>query len=95
MSDISPVNHAHHAAPLSSAPESREPASATPRRTPRAQDSAELSDVSVYLSRLSDLPEVRADLVDRVRAEIARDEYLTDDKLTSALDELDEDLGAL
>lgn len=54
--------------------------------------SQEAQRVSDLLARLNDLPEVRQDLIDRVRGEIQAGTYLTDDKLEGAIDNLAADL---
>jgi len=55
-------------------------------------DQVELSDRARLLSKLRETPEIRQDLVDRVRSEIADGSYLTSDKLDSAADNLLTDL---
>ncbi len=59
---------------------------------PRSADRAEFSDAAQLLSRLKELPDVRNDLVERVRGEIATGTYLTDAKLRQAIDEMLEDI---
>lgn len=54
-------------------------------------DSVEVSAAAQLLAKLSDLPDVRKDLVDRVRAEIASGDYETPEKLDAAVDGLIED----
>ncbi len=44
------------------------------------------------LAKLNDMPEVRRELVDRVRDEIDRGKYMTDEKLELAIDGLMDDL---
>lgn len=61
----------------------------------RAGDRVELSERSRLLSQLRGLPEVRTEIVDRVRAEIGSDSYLTDAKIDAAVDELAADLDLL
>lgn len=59
----------------------------------RSADSVELSDTAHFLAKLKDLPDVREDLVARVKAEIEDETYLTDDKIDGAVEGLLEDLG--
>lgn len=59
----------------------------------RGSDQAEFSVAARLLSRLDELPDVRGDLVARVKAEIEAGTYETDDKLELAINELAEDLG--
>jgi len=61
-------------------------------RTERPSDRVDISDRARYLSKLSSLPDVRQELVDRVRKEIAEGTYETPEKLDQALASLIEDL---
>jgi anti-sigma28 factor (negative regulator of flagellin synthesis) len=56
-------------------------------------DRADFSETAKLLSRLSSLPSVRHNLVERIRAEIASGTYETPDKIEGAIDGLNEDLG--
>lgn len=58
----------------------------------RDRDQVELSLTAQLLSRLSELPDVRQDLVDRVKAQIAAGQYETPQKLDAAIEALLEDL---
>ncbi len=64
------------------------------RAPQKRSDQVELSDRARLLSKLRETPEVRQDLVDRVRAEIDSGEYLTSDKLDAATDNVLSDLNA-
>lgn len=55
-------------------------------------DRVEVSEQARLLGQLSELPEVREDLVARVKAEIAAGTYITDEKISGAVDSLLEDL---
>ncbi len=59
----------------------------------RPSDRVEISERARLLSKIAAMPDIRSDVVDRVRGEIANGTYETDDKLDSAvqnvLDELD------
>lgn len=61
--------------------------------TPRGADRVELSQTAQLLSRLKNLPEVRSELIERVKAQIADDTYLTSEKIDAAIHNLAEDLG--
>lgn len=56
----------------------------------RGQDSVELSTeaqvLAPWLDKMNQMPAVRQDLIDKVRAEIANGSYDTDAKLNEALD---------
>lgn len=60
--------------------------------TERPSDRVDISDRARLLSKLASLPEIRADLVDRVRREIADGTYETADRLDQAIQNLAEDL---
>ena len=64
---------------------------ATPA-APRAGDEVELSSTARLLSKLHELPDVRQDVVDRVKQEIANGTYETPEKLEAAIGGLIEDL---
>lgn len=59
---------------------------------PSHEDSVELSPLSRMRGLLKQLPDVRQDLVDRVRSEIAAGTYETPEKIDGLLDELVDDL---
>lgn len=93
MSDISPISRPSIAALNQNNTRAARPEAAAPSSAPaRAADQAEFSTASRLLSRLSELPDVRSDLVNRVRAEIANGSYETDDKINAAIENLVEDL---
>ncbi len=54
----------------------------------RSEDTAEFTEISQLLSKLSSAPEIRNEKVEAIRQEIERGEYLTDDKLESAANRL-------
>lgn len=54
----------------------------------RAGDELELSNRAVLLSRLRELPAIRADLVQRIKSEIDSGAYDSPDKIDSAIDAL-------
>lgn len=68
------------------------PGSPTVHSTTRRGDRVEFSQTAQLLSRLQDLPDIRFDLVSRVKAEIAAGTYETSDKIDAALDGLLDDL---
>jgi negative regulator of flagellin synthesis FlgM len=91
MSEISPLNYS--AGSVQSLGDRRivADATATPAST-RTGDSVEVSKSAQLLANLASLPDVRQDLVDRVRGEIAAGTYETDDKLDQAVTSLLSDL---
>lgn len=58
----------------------------------RLSDSVEVSDHAQFLNRLRLLPEVRMEVVERVRAAIAEGTYETEERLNIAIDRLLDDL---
>lgn len=91
MSEISPINRPSIAALTQNTRNTRQDTPVTNAPT-REGDHAEFSTASRLLSRLSELPDQRTDLVNRVRAEIANGTYETDGKINAAIDALAEDL---
>jgi len=61
----------------------------------RPADQVELSAAAQLLGRLDDLPDVREDLVARVREQILDGTYETEEKLDAAVSELENDLQDL
>lgn len=88
MSEISPVGQSNAVGvDLKSTP-----SSAKGQVARRGADAIELSVQAQLLSRLAKLPDVRQDLVDRVRVEIEADTYDTPDKIDALLNELEQDM---
>ena len=76
----------------------REVANQTSRRSESANtavldDTVEISELASFLSRLSELPEVRARRIVNIRNEILDGSYVTPDKLDIASERLLNDLG--
>lgn len=57
-------------------------------------DHVDLSDRALLLSRLRELPDIRSDLVQRVRDAIGRGEYDSPDLVDTAIDRLIEESGS-
>lgn len=93
MNDIAPIGQPR-AASLNRR-SNTSPAKVHPAATSslREADSVELSSTAQLLSRLKNLPEVRNELIQRVKAQIADDTYLTPEKIDASIDNLAEDLG--
>ena len=89
MNDVGPITRTRATAPGQPALQSRR--ADTSAATPRAADRAEFSKAAQLLSKLAELPDVRQDLIDRVRAEIAAGTYETPEKLEIAIDKLIEE----
>ncbi|MFW6059912.1 MAG: flagellar biosynthesis anti-sigma factor FlgM [Phycisphaeraceae bacterium] len=91
MSDISPIGRP--------GPAALGRAGKTPPRVPeateqaRGRDHVELSRTAQLLSKIHELPDVRQDVVERVRAEIESGRYDTPGRLETALQRLMEEEG--
>lgn len=92
MSDISPVNHNNHAA-LNRMVGQRQ-TEPTPRMSqgPARGDQVEVSQTAHLLAKMAELPDVRQDLVNQVRAQIDAGTYETPEKIQAAVEALAEDL---
>jgi flagellar biosynthesis anti-sigma factor FlgM len=92
MIDIPSVGSNGHTSPARiAARRAAQQQEAAPQAGSLRGDSVEVSAAAQLLARLSDLPDVRSDLVDRVKAEITSGDYETPEKLDAAIDGLIED----
>ena len=91
MTDISPIGRPN-AASYQSPPRSA-PASSNGQSRTVGIDSVEFSQAARYLSMLRQLPDVRQDLVESVRAQIDAGGYDSADKIEAAIDGMMEDLA--
>lgn len=81
-----------HQAPAIS-PAAAPAASAAPAQASQIHDSVEMSTVAKLAAKIHDLPDVRAELVERVKAEIASGTYETAERIDTALDRLMDELA--
>ncbi len=91
MADINPISQTP---PVSYERNSQVERTAPASSVQREDDSVELSIAARMRSRLSSMPDVRHELVDRIKAEIAAGDYVTEDKIDAVLDDLMNDLEA-
>ena len=93
MADINPIARPQQTAldKLSTAARTSNEDTASSTRT---SDRVELSDRARYLSKLKELPEVREDLVNSVKAQIEAGNYDTAERFDTAVNALIEDLEA-
>ena len=68
------------------------PAKARQVSIQRDEDNVQVSEAAVFLSTLREQPGIRADLVAKIRGEIARGDYDTPERLSQAIDEIIDDL---
>ena len=92
MSDIAPLNGLSPASLSTAAQTTRRPAEVGPQVN-RGSDQIQLSGTARILAKLNTPPEVRQDLVDRVRGEIAQGTYETPDKIDAAVEGLADELA--
>ena len=59
---------------------------------PGISDTVEISDVAKLAAKISEIPEVRTQLIERVKTELATGTYETSEKLEIAVERLMEDL---
>jgi negative regulator of flagellin synthesis FlgM len=57
------------------------------------QDEVQISDAARLAEQVRDMPEIRQDVVDRIRAQIASGTYETSDKLDLAVERLLDEIG--
>ncbi|MFA6135305.1 MAG: flagellar biosynthesis anti-sigma factor FlgM [Phycisphaerae bacterium] len=68
------------------------PANATPVELAGISDVVEISDAAKLIEKVHQIPDVRVDLVERVKAEIAAGTYETPERIEIALNNLMDDL---
>ena len=91
MSDVSPIGRPGPAAMGRAGHPSRPAPSAGEQA--RGRDQVQLSHTARLLSKLHEMPDVRQDVVDRVRAEIESGNYDTPAKLDAAVNQMMEEEG--
>ena len=91
MSDVSPI---HRPSAPTLDPQVRPSKSQSHTDSPtRGEDQVELSNTAQLLSKIAELPDVREDLINRIKASIADGSYETEDKTDAAIDALLEDIA--
>jgi negative regulator of flagellin synthesis FlgM len=86
-------SHIHGAQSLNGPHLSRLGHSSAPTQSPAIRDELELSPMGQLLDKVQELPDIRSDLVARIRAEIAAGTYETEEKLEIALERLLDEIG--
>ena len=92
MADIRPVAQPGNVANVLESGRAQRPAGESAVRS-RASDKVELSNTAQLLNKLRELPDVRQDMIDRIRAELAAGTYDTPEKMDAALEKLLDDLS--
>ena len=91
MSDVTPINRPPAAQIIM--PKAAVRTQPTKSTTVRSGDKAEFSITAKLLGKISELPEIRMDMVKSIQSEIADGTYDTPDKVDSLIDELADDLS--
>ena len=86
------TSHIHAAQPLRAPHRPPAPAEAGPPQ-PYGVDELDISSQADLVSQVRDLPEIRADRVAQIRAQIQAGTYESADKLDKALDRLLDEIG--
>ena len=91
MSDINPIARP----PQTTFEQVSKPASSTTdaSASTRTSDRVELSEQSLYLSKLKQLPEVREGLVNSIKSQIDAGNYDTEERFDTAINALLDDLS--
>jgi negative regulator of flagellin synthesis FlgM len=85
--------HLHGPQPVGPPHTSRVSKPAAPDVQAPIHDEVDISDAARLIDRVSEIPEIRQDRVDTIRAQIAQGVYETDEKLQIALDRLLDEIG--
>jgi negative regulator of flagellin synthesis FlgM len=85
--------HLHGPQPISPPHASRVSKPAEPHRSGQIEDELEISEGARLVEQIRDLPEVRQDRIERIRAQIAEGTYETDEKLEIAVGRLLDEIG--
>lgn len=83
----------HGAQPVGAPHTSRLSQPPAPKQPGSIQDELQISDAGQLVDQVRQLPEIRQDRVDQIRAEIAQGTYETDEKLDVALSRLLDEIG--
>ncbi|REJ65219.1 MAG: flagellar biosynthesis anti-sigma factor FlgM [Planctomycetota bacterium] len=85
--------HVHGAQPIRAPHNAVTNPTPTPTRATRGADEVTISPEADFLSRISELPEIRQDRVNELRAKIAEGSYDVDGNLEKALERLLDEIG--
>jgi negative regulator of flagellin synthesis FlgM len=85
--------HLHGAQPIGAPHTSRLSQPSAPSQPGAIRDELQISDAGQMVDQVRQLPEIRQDRVNQIRAQIAQGTYETDDKLEIAIGRLMDELG--
>ena len=86
-------SHVHGAQSINGPHTTRGAQAAGAAKTAGVGDQLDISEAGLLAARLDDVPEIRQDRVDAIRAAIADGTYETQDKLDGALNRLLDEIG--
>jgi negative regulator of flagellin synthesis FlgM len=86
-------SHLHGAQPINAPHASRVSQSAAAGSASPIQDEVQISSQGQFVDRVHELPDIRQDRVNQIRAQIAQGTYETDDKLDVAVGRLLDEIG--
>jgi len=81
-------SHVHSAQPISSPHSARSAEPTSSPSSPSIGDRLDISEAGQLAGRMAEIPDIRADRVQELRAAILNGSYETDDKLNVALERL-------
>lgn len=93
MTDLSPIQAGSVGRTHSTEPKAGREVELREARPRRGDDRVEVSDAARFLAKLNAMPEVRHELVERVRGEIAADRYDTPERFDLAVDAMIDELS--
>jgi negative regulator of flagellin synthesis FlgM len=85
--------HLHGAQPVSAPHTSRIAKPEAPAAGAPIQDELQISDAARLIEQVHNLPDIRQERVDQIRAQIANGTYETEEKLDAALGRLLDEIG--
>jgi len=93
MTNLSPIEAGSARRIASSKPAAERESVRGTAKPRRGDDRVEVSDAARFLAKMNAMPEVRSELVNEVRAQIADGTYDTPEKMDLAIDSMIEELG--
>ena len=91
--EVNGPSHIHGPQPINAPHKLRHPTELPPAGGLSGTDEVQISEQARLLEKVSQIPEVRQERIDQIRAEIAGGTYETDEKLDIALDRLLDEIG--
>jgi len=90
---INGIAHVHGAQNINQPHRAGAQGPSNPSAASREVDQLDISPTASFVSQVRDVPDIRQDRVDAIRAAIADGDYETDDKLDAALENLLAEIG--